>query len=237
MKKIIIWCEAGTGSTCLSRTFEACGVNLGDTSTYYHGNYEHNLLTSIIGANDMNASTLPELEARYQKVPGDDQVSKMRHILRSFMTKNWTACGLKVTTGLSQVGFFKSLYVFLDEWGDDTHFVSTVRHPLGSIMRLPANQRTDDRMENLVNGIRGLNYGKMGLALAGAHTILYPEGFDTGVVKRVVEKIGLEWTDKASGVYDSGRPTRVTEGAMKQFEEKYPDLGYSYRMLKECTCR
>ncbi len=239
MRKIVLWCQAGSGSSCLSRIFETCGMNLGDKSTYYHGNYEHSLMTAIVGVDDENMaqSSVPQLEQRYQKVKGETQEEKIRQILRSYLTKNYNCCGMKITTGLTQRNFFKMLYFITSEWGEDTYFIHTVRHPLGSIMRLKADQRTDSQIPTLVEGLKGLNYGKMGLALKGAKMILYPEGYDDGTVKRVIEEVGLQWNTKADGIYNSSRPTRVTEDAMIKFEEEHPDLAYSYNLLKGLSCR
>jgi hypothetical protein len=249
MTPIFITCLAGSGSSLVSRTFNACGMWDGNDETYYTEKYrgdnaQHDLLTGLMhvfGQEDRFdmkwrfRAMLPEYNQIDAEAPKSIE-SKIRLILNRYV---WEAVrlehesfGVKVDTvrkttgghgtGDKNVVLWHELNWLIKEiWGDRTVFVSTLRTPMSYIDRLDRDPRfISTKGDHLVRYCDGLKAWNLILAEGGV-IIPYPHAFDDGTIKDYVKDAGLEWNDEVDTIYDGSRPTRTDPDQMDKFFDDF----------------
>jgi len=242
MKKIIIWCSPGTGSSLLSQMLSACGMNLGDKQTYYDSgsNAEHSLINSLHGEiTTGNKVTEPSsLVDKYNSLPGNDPKEKYRTVLRSYMRmakeKNWQCFGIKTTTGHNPSVFFDLMRIQEEEWGKDIHYFLTVRHPIASLKRLQKHNRPDGKNPEKVYEQWASHLPlKFALISKGATAVRFPEHFQNGVIKKIISDSGLKWTDQAANLFNPSQFSTVGQEETEGFSNSRPGLSKAYEILAE----
>lgn len=253
MIPIFITCLSGTGSSLVSRIFDACGMWDGNDATYYTEKYrgdnaQHDLLTGLMhvfGQEDRFdikwrfRGMLPEYNQIDAESP-DSIGSKIRLILLRYVIEagrlGRESFGVKVNTVRKTTGghstedenvilWHELNWLIKEYWGAHVVFVSTLRTPMSYIDRLDRDPRfVSTKGDHLVRYCDGLKAWDLILAEGGV-IIPYPHAFDDGTIKDYVEKAGLKWNDKADLIYDRSRPTRTDPDQTGEFYDTFSLAG------------
>jgi len=241
MQPIFIACMGGTGSSLLTKTLVACGMEPGNAVTYFEERWrpwtcQHDIFTALAHMyreednHDLKWRTrgLKEEWARiHADVPGSLTV-KMSHILRRYVEEaernNWPAFGIKDTRTTDTLEKWLDISRLIrNAWGEETIFVTTVRDPVTYIHRLFKDERfLPTKGEHLLHYLRVWEvFRYMFNSEKNTNFIAYPQAFEDGSIKEKVESLGLAWTSEAQAVYDGKKPTKITQELIDEFRETF----------------
>lgn len=241
MKPIFITCMGGTGSSLLTKTLVACGMEPGNEATYFEQRWldwtcQHDIFTTLSHMYkdevrfDLKWRTrgLKEEWARIHADVPSSIIDKITHILKSYVAEaeknNWASFGLKDTRTNERMDKYHDITALVKTiWGEDTLFVTTVRDPVTYIHRLFKDERfLPTKGEHLVQYVGAWEAWRwMVDHEANAHFVPYPQAFEDGSIKDIVQGMGFTWTFSASCVYDGKKPTMITQELIDEFRDTF----------------
>jgi hypothetical protein len=215
-------------------------MNLGNKSTYYHisGNSEHALVNTLhaeitSGAKPTNPQWLVEM---HSKLTRKNARENYRLLLQSYIAQakeyNWHSFGIKTTTGHNPSTLFELMKMHEEEWGTDVQYLTTLRHPFGAYVRLRKKNLPQAKDEETVyqNWLSHV-LRKLVILQKGGIVVRYPEHFQNGGIKKIVERIGLSWNETAGAVFQKGRVTSIGAKEAEKCLEDRPNLAAAYNLL------
>ena len=211
-----------TGSTLLRRVLSACGmVNLFE-------NYPH--FGDINGIGSSIYHDRPIMENPKEGVS---------NILKRFRTiakqKKFPAYGIKSDHTLQLPCWNVMRECFFKQW-PDAQYVISVRHPAGiwnSILELKKeiNLDPDFTIEDVAKSWLSTQKATYELLQANKATLVFfPDDFLSGRIKRIVEGLGLSWTEQA-GLFDLDQVNKTGQEEKEKFDREFPEASEFFYVL------
>ena len=182
---ILIMCIGGQGASVLSRSFHACGMSIGNENTFWQPNFlfphgEHSYVTSIM--------------AQIYTQPKEIWQPRLREVLRSYKTEaekeDWRFYGIKTSSGIcnpkwdaGEVGT-----LLKEEWPDAQYFGVIRKVNLGN--------------PNAHDAWNSVWAGRKGMVERGGIFVPFPEAWQDGSIKELIETLGLTWTDEVYSIFE-----------------------------------
>jgi len=216
-------CLGGQGASVLARTFNLCGMSLGNESTYWlpefnTDNAEHSYVTAIM--------------AWIYTHEKEEWQSALREVLRSYKkeaeVQDWKYYGIKTTSGICNNKWTAGVSdILIEEWSDALYF---------GVIR-PPNVRDSLANTNWNN----IWTGRKGMADRGGIFVPFPDAWLNGSIQSLVKTIGLTWNGEVNSMFKHipNDTTPYTEEELYNYFRKYPEeleqRIYLYNKSKENT--
>ncbi len=229
VQPIAILCHWHTGSSCLSKTLAACGMEVGNEKTYWakecEAQCEHSELNRI-GDNISRGIVLQE------------EIDRIGIILRSYVEQakeeGWKHFGVKFTHVL-QKECWKYFGPAFEKYWPGVKYVVAVRDPEVFVKTTKDSSWPEERIMCSWASTLGAT---LFLAEQGAHIVVYPDSFETNRVASVVRALGLEYGEKAKTIFNPAKNhAHFKPGGAPDFYESYPDEMAVFRKLKNMADR
>jgi len=195
---ILILCIGEQGASVLSKTFNLCGMSLGNEKTYWHPeyntpNWEHSYVTAIM--------------AWVHQRPKEEWQLALRKVLQSYKAEaeneNWKCYGIKTSSGICNSKWGMGVSDILkEEWPDALYF-SVLRRP--NVNHPDANDHWNS-----------VWVGRKGIVDRGGVFVLFPDAWLDGTIQKVIEASGLVWKEEAISAFEK----REAETPLPTIEEE-----------------
>ena len=198
MPGIAILSHWHTASTLLAKTFQLCGMEVGNSNTYWDektcsAQCEHSRLNMI--GDQLSLGQISEQDAIVE-------ISRILIRYKQESERNgWKFYGVKITHGVQSKCWAAFKYSFDTLWGDPL-YVTTIRDPEGIVhsTRLDSKWSDNGILDSILDAEPAVKYiEKRGVPF------YFPKDWRNGMVEVKVRDIGLEWTDKALRLLDTKR--------------------------------
>ena len=212
MRRIAILSHWHTGSSLLAHQFHLAGMKVGNKKTGWDDSCkaqcEHGTLNRLGDQLLLGKIDEKTLWEQASQILSAYNLQAAEH--------NWTHFGVKITHALQSKcwSVFKDLF---DSFWPNTHFVTTVRHPL-AIVASTANDPKWTK-QAIVNSIADCQEATDWIINNGV-AIIYPTSWITGFVERVVLELGLQWSQKIWSIFDKTRMRTFSEIDLVDFLQK-----------------
>jgi len=219
---ILIYNASGHGTSLLAHTFRMCGMDYGEDTFGWTDAFYHHLERS-------------DVEAALQ----DKNKGYIRKVLVSYNKGNRPFCGMKLTH-FKEVNWKYLKPIFDDFWPNCIKFL-TIRHPCELELR-DKLRGVPTHSYNETDILKVLTLQLKLMKEDGFKCVRYPLDWDTGFIKKTIEKIGLTWNDDIfdlnlpvnyehainTAFYVKDKPTRATGEERLLFESNNPEICDKY---------
>lgn len=198
MQGIVILSHRHTASTLLAKTFQLCGMEVGNSKTFWDdktcsAQCEHSKL-NMIGD-----------QLCLGQISRQDAIVKISRILISYREEaernDWKFFGVKITHGVQTKTFPIFKYLFNQLW-DNPLYVTSIRDPEGIVHSTRNDPKWDTNriLDSILDSEPAVQWiEKYGVPF------YYPKDWRNMMTEVKIRDIGLEWNDKALSLMDVRR--------------------------------
>lgn len=220
--RVLIHSTSGTGTSLLAHTLRMCGADYGRNTIGWKPEMYHHLERSDI-----------------EQAMEDKDESYIREVIDSY--PNYSV--IKITHFREDTWDFLSPIIH-DCMMDDVKLM-TVRHPVEIHLR---NKRVENdginrKSYNERDPLKAITLQARILFHHGFRSVIYPDAWDTGYIRRVVNKLGFIWNQEVydgednenplhairTSKYDRNKPSRSTCKQKVEYEKRFPHICEVYR--------